>query len=48
MTEWNTGTWIRSALETPDKPIDLDEYFEFWESLSPDEQAYYRCVDLLG
>lgn len=42
----NTPTIIASALGTPDRPISLDEFQEFWKSLTEDEKDFYRRADL--
>lgn len=33
---------IRAALSCPDRPVTLEEFLEFWESLSEEEKAYFR------
>jgi hypothetical protein len=44
MAVFNSGVSIRNFLQTDEKPIGLEEYFVFWDSLSEKEKGYYRTV----
>ena len=37
---------IRNFFNTKDKPLSLSEMSEFWKSLTPAEQDYYKTADL--
>lgn len=42
----NTIKDIRNFLNTEEKPLSLSEMSEFWKSLTPEEQNYYKTADL--
>lgn len=42
----NTPKELMAFFSTPEKPVKLSEYNEFWKSLSNDEKEYYRTADL--
>lgn len=44
MPVFNTGVSIRNFFQTNDKPMDLEEFFEFWNALTKEERMYYRTL----
>lgn len=42
----NSMTQIREFLSTPEKPVSMAEFSEFWKSLSEDEKNEYKNADL--
>jgi murein L,D-transpeptidase YafK len=46
MSVYNSGVSIRNFLQTDEKPMDLEEFFEFWNALTPEEQEFYRTTKL--
>lgn len=37
---------IRAYLSTPEKPVSMSEFKEFWVSLSDSEKNEYKAADL--
>lgn len=42
----NNGLMIRNFFSTPEKPVEMEEFLEFWLACSLDERDYFRSVDL--
>jgi hypothetical protein len=45
---YNVPSDLMIAFSTPGRPISLDEWTRFWNSLTPQEKHYYRHVDIYG
>ena len=44
--EGNTVSDLKKFLSTPDNPVSMNEFNEFWKSCSDEEKAAYRAEDL--
>ncbi len=42
----NSLVEIRKYLETPDRPLPMKEFTDFWRSLSEEEKTEYKNADL--
>lgn len=41
----NTPTELMTAFSTPGNSVTLQEFQDFWKSLTPDEKTFYREND---
>lgn len=42
----NTQYDLIQLFSTPDKPVNVDEFLKFWDSLSPEDIQYFTFVRL--
>lgn len=42
----NSVSQLKDFFSTPEKPLNSNEMMDFWKSLSNEEKAYYKSVDL--
>lgn len=42
----NNVSMLVQYFSTDDKPVSMQEWFEFWGPLTSEERGYYRWVDL--
>lgn len=46
MAENNSIVELKKYLSTPDRPVSMDEFRQFWDSCSDDEKLEFKKTEL--